>query len=202
MGPFAGPPAPLKTPQFAVAPLAGLLLAGCLSSGVSFNPPSFSPASREGSPSGAYGSAKLNHLRIGMSRQETLAIMGTPDSTSAQANAEYLVYDLDSDPTVVDRAYVVRLVAGRVESFGRFSELADLYDRPVAASGPGMPPPAGPGGVRESPGPAFAPAPSGDPARGGIDLAGQLRLLTALKDEGALTDAEFRQAKAKVLASL
>ena len=179
-----------------MAPLAGLLLAGCLSSGVSFNPPSYNHAGENEIPTGAYGSAKLNALRIGMSRPETLAIMGTPDSTSAQANVEYLVYDLDSDPGVSDRTYVIRLVAGRVESFGRFSELADLYDRPVTASVPEQPDASGPGFNRGIPAPGFAPAP------GAADLAGQLRLLKALRDAGALTDAEFTKAKGKVLAGL
>ncbi len=179
-----------------MAPLSGLLLAGCLSSGVSFNPPSYSHAAEDEIPTGAYGSAKLNAMRVGMSRPETLAIMGTPDSTSAQANVEYLVYDLDSDPGVRDRAYVIRLVGGRVESFGRFSELADLYDRPVVASLPGQPGAPGAGFNRGIPAPGYPPAP------GAVDLAGQLRRLKALRDEGALTDSEFRKAKEKVLAGL
>jgi hypothetical protein len=179
-----------------VAPLAGLLLVGCLSSGVSLSPPSYIHAAENEIPTGAYGSAKLNAMRIGMTRPETLAIMGTPDSTSAQANVEYLVYDLDSDPGVRDRTYVIRLVAGRVESFGRFSELADLYDRPVTASLPGQSDAPAAGLNRGMPAPGFAPAP------GVPDLAGQLRRLKALRDEGALTDAEFQKAKEKVLAGL
>ena len=47
--------------------------------------------------------------------------------TADEANGSWLVYDLDSDPGVRDRSYVIRVVGGRVESFGRFSELADLY---------------------------------------------------------------------------
>jgi len=179
-----------------VAPLAGLLLAGCLSSGVSFNPPTYSHAAENEIPTGAYGSAKLNAMRVGMSRSETLSILGTPDSTSAQANVEYLVYDFDCVPGAKDRGYVIRLVGGRVESFGRFSELADLYNRPVMASLPGSPAAPGPGFNRGISAPGYAPAP------GAADLASRLRLLTTLRDEGALTDAEFRQAKEKVLAGL
>ena len=53
-----------------MAPLAGLLLVGCLSSGVSLSPPSYIHAAENEIPTGAYGSAKLNAMRIGMTRLE------------------------------------------------------------------------------------------------------------------------------------
>jgi len=92
------------------------------------------------------------------------------------------------------------LVNGNVESFGRFAQLFDLYNRPVTNATPGQPnfpqlgltsaaaslaniPPPG------SPGPAAKP-----------DLVAELARLKELRDQGALTDDEFQKAKAKLLA--
>ncbi len=87
-------------------------------------------------------SAKLNNVRIGMAKAEVQSILGAPDSTSAQANAEYMVCYLELpdhvDTDLGDRPYIVRLVNGKVESFGRFAELLDLYDRPVTGTLPGQ----------------------------------------------------------------
>jgi hypothetical protein len=49
--------------------------------------------------------------------------------------------------------------------------------------------------------PAYAPpaAPAPAPAAGGVDIAGQLQQLAALKAQGILNDAEFEAAKAKLL---
>src|ERR1019366_9011670 len=96
--------------------LAGVLLAGCESS------------------------AKLNTIRIGMTKADVESILGTPDSTSAQASVEYMTYYLTADSGYGrDQPYMVRLVAGKVESFGRFAQLFDLYNRPVTNAMPGQP---------------------------------------------------------------
>jgi hypothetical protein len=47
--------------------------------------------------------------------------------------------------------------------------------------------------------PAAAPAPAPAPAAAGPDPIEQLTQLAALKDSGALTDAEFEAEKAKIL---
>jgi Short C-terminal domain/SmpA / OmlA family len=125
---------------------------------------------------------KLNNIRVGMTKDQALAIMGKPDSTSGTANVEYLTYYLEGDGTYGrDRPYMLRVVDGKVESFGRFTQLWDLQYRPVnnvpnssAATTMG-PPPTGP------------------------DVATQIERLKALKDQGALTDTEFQMAKAKLL---
>ena len=49
--------------------------------------------------------------------------------------------------------------------------------------------------------PPAAPAPAPAPAAGGVDIAGQLQQLAALKAQGILSDAEFEAAKAKLLGS-
>src|SRR5262245_41701007 len=49
--------------------------------------------------------------------------------------------------------------------------------------------------------PAAAPAAPGAAPAGGVDIAGQLQQLAALKAQGILSDAEFEAAKAKLLGS-
>src|SRR5580698_5381897 len=158
-------------PTVLAAMLAGILLAGCETS------------------------TALNKVHIGMSKTEVQSLLGTPDSTSAQANVEYMTYYLSSDAGYGrDQPYMVRLVNGKVESFGRFAQLFDLYNRPVTNARPGdpnFPPGAGLGTTT-----IMAPAPA---ASSGTDIASQLQKLKALKDQGVLTDEEFQKAKEKVL---
>ena len=126
---------------------------------------------------------KLNQIQIGMTRDQVTAILGAPDSTSAQANVEYLTYYLEGDPNYGrEQPYMVRLVDGKVESFGRMLQLWDLYNRPVGS-------PQNPATLSTMTAAPAAP-----------DLAGQLEKLKALKDQGVLTDEEFQKAKAKLLA--
>jgi hypothetical protein len=125
---------------------------------------------------------KLNDVRIGMPKDQVIALLGTPDSTSAQANVEYLTYYLEGDPDYGrDRPYMVRVVDGKVESFGRMLQLWDLQNRPVA-------------GTQTSVAPGATAAPDS------TDLATQIEKLKALKDQGVLTDEEFQKAKDKLLA--
>ncbi len=160
------------TPVF--ASLAGALLAGCVSNSASSAAPA-KAASVDANPRpleylAPAESSKLNDIRIGMTKDEVRSVLGTPDSTSAQANTEYMGYYLGS-PDGLDHQYVVRVVDGRVESFGRFAELLDLYNRPVG----------------------------GPSAVAGADLATKLEVLGELKQQGLLTDAEFQRIKARLL---
>jgi hypothetical protein len=136
----------------------------------------------------------LNNVHIGMSKEQVTGLLGKPDSTSAQANVEYLTYYLSAESGYGrDQPYMVRLVNGRVESFGRFAQLFDLYNRPVTRASPGDPnfPALGIAGAAGTPMPAVqASVP---------DLAGEIQKLKALRDSGALTEEEFQRAKAKVL---
>ncbi len=146
---------------------------------------------------GCESSSRLNTIRIGMTKAEVQEILGTPDSTSAQANVEYMTYYLTADSGYGrDQPYMVRLVSGKVESFGRVAQLFDLYNRPVTNATPGQPDfpqatfnPANP--VMMAPGSVGPAAPA--------DLATELSRLKALKDQGVLTDEEFQKAKAKLL---
>jgi len=135
--------------------------------------------------SGCSTADKLNDVRIGMTKQQVITLLGTADSTSAQANIEYLTYYLSNDGNGRDRPYSVRLVDGKVESFGRFTQLFDIYNRPITGSpqmmGMGM---------------GVAPMTGGAPIE---DLARQIQRLKMLKDQGVLTDEEFQKAKQKLL---
>ncbi|HKM55220.1 MAG TPA: SHOCT domain-containing protein [Isosphaeraceae bacterium] len=143
---------------------------------------------------GCATSDKLNYVHIGMTKDQVVAVLGTPDSTSAQANVEYLTYYLTAESGYGrDQPYMIRLVNAKVESFGRFAQLFDLYNRPVTSATPGDPNfPAL--GISAATGVALPAVQAGVP-----DLAGEIQRLKALRDSGALTDEEFQKAKAKVL---
>lgn len=144
--------------------------------------------------SGCASSADLNRIHIGMSKAEVISVLGNPDSTSAQANVEYLTYYLENnDGYGRDQPYLVRLVSGTVESFGRAFQLRDLYDRPVTQAQPGSPNFPSLGGVS-----AVVMAPAGQ-AQSSPNLATQLQTLAQLHASGALTDEEYAKAKAKLL---
>ncbi|MCX6956093.1 MAG: SHOCT domain-containing protein [Verrucomicrobia bacterium] len=132
---------------------------------------------------------KLNNIKIGMTRGQVVALLGEPNSMSAQGNIEYLTYYLANEAVSRDQPYAVRLVDGKVESFGRFIQLADIYNRPVNGN-----PPTNPWGTAPMMMPAMAPASA-------PDIVTQLQQLKALKDQGVLNEEEFQKAKARVLAA-
>lgn len=76
---------------------------------------------------------KMNHLNIGMTKQEVISVLGSPDSTAAPGNGvEFLRYTLDPwngfwDPSATE-AYFVRLVDGRVDSYGRVGDFDSTKD--------------------------------------------------------------------------
>lgn len=139
---------------------------------------------------GCTTAAQLNKIRVGMTKDEVIAAIGQPSSTGATANIEYLTYYLTADDGYGrDQPYMVRLVDGKVESFGRSFQLWDAYYRPTAGN---QAPP--------MPGQTFVtqPATSAAPRASG-DVAGQLDHLKQLHDQGVLNDDEFARAKARVL---
>ncbi len=74
-------------------------------------------------------SSKMNHISLGMTKQEVIDIMGSPVSTSAAEGMEYLNYNLSETGFGLDDAllrkrtpYYVRFKDGKVESYGRFGD--------------------------------------------------------------------------------
>jgi hypothetical protein len=73
------------------------------------------------------GTPKMNNLSVGMSKKEVISIMGQPDSTSAKGSIEYMSYSLwrdfwDRRPGDYSDQFYVRLVKGKVESYGRLGD--------------------------------------------------------------------------------
>ena len=125
-------------------------------------------------------SSKLNGVRIGMPKAEVMGLLGEPDAMSAQANIEYLTYYMSNDSSAHEMPYMVRLVDAKVESFGRFVQLLDIYNRPIGGSAS-----LGVGALM--------------PYSMNTDIVTQLQQLKGLKDQGVLTDAEFQRAKDRLL---
>ena len=129
----------------------------------------------------ATSSSKLNEVHIGMPKSEVIGLLGQPDAMSAQANIEYLTYYLSNDLSAREQPYMVRLVDARVESFGRFIQLLDIYNRPVTGNSS-----LGIGAVM--------------PYAMNTDIVTKLQQLMALKNQGVLTEEEFQSAKQRLLA--
>ena len=66
----------------------------------------------------AGSSKKMNHLKLGMTKQEVIEAIGEPTSTSAKRNTEYLNYHLSTGGFYTN-TYYVRLVDGKVDAFGQ-----------------------------------------------------------------------------------
>jgi len=69
-------------------------------------------------------------LRIGMTKDEVIAVMGQPNSVAAQGKNEDLNYSVKDDSGggyfQIDRPYYVRLVDGRVESYGMYNQITPI----------------------------------------------------------------------------
>lgn len=70
----------------------------------------------------------MMHISLGMSKAEVINILGTPDSVSANKGVEYLSYTLRTETSFTRNTwgyqsnYFVRLVDGKVESYGRVGD--------------------------------------------------------------------------------
>ena len=66
-------------------------------------------------------SQQINSISIGMTKREVIEAMGAPVSSSAQNGVEYLNYLLYEDVWTQTHGthYFVRLIGGKVESYGR-----------------------------------------------------------------------------------
>ena len=77
---------------------------------------------------------QINRLSVGMSKQQVESILGEPEYTSAKANMVMLHYSLRKKPSRLQlfenplSDYYVRLVNGRVESFGKLGDFDSTKD--------------------------------------------------------------------------
>jgi outer membrane protein assembly factor BamE (lipoprotein component of BamABCDE complex) len=69
---------------------------------------------------------KINGISLGMTKQEVIETLGQPVSTSATTGVEYLNYRFsetdDHAFNGVTTPYFVRIVGGKVESYGRLGD--------------------------------------------------------------------------------
>ena len=92
-------------------PLLALLLVGCTTS-----------------------SDAMTELSMGMSKSEVIKLLGKPDSVSATSGTEYLTYTLRTETSFTRNTwgyqghYFVRLVNGRVDSYGKVGDFDTTKD--------------------------------------------------------------------------
>lgn len=134
---------------------------------------------------GCATASKISSVKVGMTKDEVIQVMGKPTSTSAQGEGwEYLNFALSETSTAayygLTTPYYVRLVNGKVESFGRVGDF-NSTQRPT---------------VRIE---TDSTVKSEIKTSGQKDLYTEFQKLKALKDEGVLTEEEFIKAKQKLL---
>lgn len=73
---------------------------------------------------------KLNNVSIGMTKQEVIAVMGTPSSTSAKGEVVYLNYLLTEINGLDQSQYYhfVLIKNGKVESYGKLGDFDSTKD--------------------------------------------------------------------------
>ena len=79
-------------------------------------------------------SDSMAELSVGMSKSEVIKLLGKPDSVSAQSGVEYLTYTLRTETSFTRNTwgyqsqYFVRLIGGKVESYGRVGDFDSTKD--------------------------------------------------------------------------
>lgn len=77
-------------------------------------------------------SHKLNQIEIGMTKKEVIYKIGSPNSIAAQKNSEYLRYLLYDNGEKAflgfTTEYYIRLIDGKVESFGKMGDFDSTKD--------------------------------------------------------------------------
>jgi len=117
---------------------------------------------------------------MGMTKDEVIKVMGNPVSVSAKEGTEYLNYKLSetNDDAFMGwtRPYYVRLINGKVDSYGRSGDF-DSTQKPTLK----------------------IETDENIKVQGSGDLYTELRKLKELRDEGILTEDEYQAQKEKVL---
>lgn len=69
---------------------------------------------------------KMNRVSLGMTKEQVIDVLGDPVSVSAQGGVEYLNYAFSETHEQAEfgitRPYYVRIVGGKVESYGRMGD--------------------------------------------------------------------------------
>lgn len=129
---------------------------------------------------------KISSVQIGMTKEEVIKAVGKPASTSAKGNTEYLNYSLsETDDQAfygITVPYYVRLVNGRVDSYGRLGDF-DSTQKPTLK-------------IEAD---EKIQTQSDVKVKGEKDLYSELMKLKQLRDEGLLTQEEFDREKKELL---
>lgn len=127
---------------------------------------------------------KISGVQLGMTKNDVIRVMGTPTSISAQGGSEYLNYALSETDDDAFRGwtkpYYVRLINGKVESYGRTGDFDSTKTPTVRLESDQT--------VKQN-----------IEVKGSGDLYTELKKLKELKDSGVITDAEFESQKKKLL---
>lgn len=129
---------------------------------------------------GCATSAKISGVQIGMTKSEVITVMGNPVSVSAIGGTEYLNYKLsetDDDAFMGwTTPYFVRLINGKVDSYGRSGDFDSTKTPTVKIE-----------------------TDENIKVQGSGDMYTDLRKLKDLRDDGILTEEEYQVQKKKVL---
>ena len=129
---------------------------------------------------------KISNVQMGMTKQDVIRVMGPPASTSAKGKAEYLNYRLSETDNQafsgITKPYYVRIVNGRVDSFGRLGDFDSTQKATVRIE------------TKEN-----IKTQSDVKTSGKADLYSELMKLKHLRDEGLITQEEFEKEKKELL---
>jgi len=129
---------------------------------------------------GCASPGRLNSVQLGMTKDEVISVMGKPVSISAKDDTQYLTYKFSEtgEDAYYGRKtrYFVRLVNGKVDSFGRAGDF-DSTKTPT---------------VKIEKDESIKVQDSGD-------LYTELKKLKELRTEGIITEEEFQTQKKRVL---
>jgi len=123
---------------------------------------------------------KISSVQIGMTKDEVVKTIGKPTSISAKDNTEYLNYRFsETDDHAfygITTPYFVRLINGKVDSYGRTGDF-DSTKNPTVK-------------IEQD---------ENINVKGSGDLYTELKKLKELRDEGILSEDEYQSQKKKAL---
>jgi outer membrane protein assembly factor BamE (lipoprotein component of BamABCDE complex) len=133
---------------------------------------------------GCASANKISGVQLGMTKDEVIKVMGPPTSVSAQGGREYLNYALsETDDDAFrgwTRPYYVRLINGKVESYGRSGDFDSTKTPTVRVESDQT--------IKQN-----------VQVSGSGDLYTELKKLKELKDSGIITEEDFQNQKKKLL---
>jgi hypothetical protein len=129
---------------------------------------------------------KINQINVGMTKEEVIAVMGPPVSTSAKEGVEYLNYKLsetDDDAFMGwTTPYYVRIRDGKVDAFGRHGDFDSTKTPTIRIEKDET--------IKQDMNLKVDEKP---------DLYIELMKLKELKEQGILTEEEFKSKKKEIL---